>query len=133
MEKGINKCLLSMHSMADTKKDPHLTNFLEDNFLTEQVTAIKKFGDLITKLERAGDGLGVHIIDKELMAVWKRPKIIYTGTEVVKHNKILIAKPFSLLPTATYLMLPWSGETKWLRDWYFDIFHDFAFTKILCK
>ena len=58
-----------MHSMADTKKDPHLTNFLEDNFLTEQVTAIKKFGDLITKLERAGDGLGVHIIDKELMAV----------------------------------------------------------------
>jgi len=69
MEKGINKCLLSMHSMADTKKDPHLTNFLEDNFLTEQVTAIKKFGDLITRLERAGDGLGVHIIDKELMAV----------------------------------------------------------------
>jgi len=69
MEKTINQSLLTMHTTADSKKDPHLTNYLEETFLTEQVTAIKKFGDLITKMERAGDGLGVHIIDKELMAL----------------------------------------------------------------
>ena len=31
-----------------------------------QVEAIKHLGDLVTKMKRAGDGLGVHIIDKEL-------------------------------------------------------------------
>merc|ERR1712189_59501 len=32
---------------------------------SEQVEGIKAIGDLITKMKRAGDGLGLHLIDKE--------------------------------------------------------------------
>ena len=58
--------LLEVHSTASKHDDAQLTDFLEGNFLKEQVEAIKHLGDLVTKMKRAGDGLGVHIIDKEL-------------------------------------------------------------------
>ena len=35
--------------------------------LKEQVEAIKEIADLLTKMRRAGDHLGLHIIDKELL------------------------------------------------------------------
>lgn len=31
-----------------------------------QVEGIKEISDMVTKLKRAGDGLGTHIIDKEM-------------------------------------------------------------------
>ena len=43
-----------------------MTDFVEGEFLKEQVEAEKEIGDLLTKMQRAGDGLGLHIIDKEL-------------------------------------------------------------------
>ncbi len=58
--------LLDMHKTADTANDPQFCDFIESNFLEEQVEAIKEFGDLITRMRRAGEGLGVHIIDREL-------------------------------------------------------------------
>ena len=36
--------------------------------LCVQVEGIKEIGDFITKSKRAGDGLGTHILDKELAA-----------------------------------------------------------------
>jgi len=30
------------------------------------VEGIKEIGDMITKIKRAGDGLGLHIMDKEI-------------------------------------------------------------------
>ena len=58
-----------------------LQDFLESEFLGEQVDAIKELADLLTKLERTTmfrhangnneklcDGLGLHIIDKEILA-----------------------------------------------------------------
>ena len=57
---------LDMHKLAGEKGDAHLCDFLESKFLDEQVEAIKKVSDLITKLKRAGPGLGEHIIDKEI-------------------------------------------------------------------
>ena len=54
--------------MASTHSDAHLTNFLEGEFLEEQVEAIKELADLITKLNRAGPtGLGEYLFDKELL------------------------------------------------------------------
>ncbi len=58
--------LLSLHGVASDNNDAHLCDFLESNFLNEQVDAIKELSDLVTKMKRAGDGLGVHIIDKEM-------------------------------------------------------------------
>merc|ERR1711988_956045 len=46
--------------------DPHFCDFLESDFLAEQVDDIKEKSDMITKLKNCGPGLGVHILDKEL-------------------------------------------------------------------
>ena len=56
-----------------------MQDFLEGNFLKEQVEAAKELADLLTRMERATqyikadgskavscDGLGLHLIDKEL-------------------------------------------------------------------
>ncbi len=68
LEKNVNSSLLNLHKVAASHDDPHLCNHLEEHFLEEQVESIKKLGDLITKMKRAGDGLGLHVIDKELQA-----------------------------------------------------------------
>ena len=66
LEKQVNASLLSLHAVASTHNDPHLSNFVEEEFLTEQVEAIKQLGDLVTKLTRAGPGLGEYLFDKDL-------------------------------------------------------------------
>ena len=58
--------LLELHSIAGEEKDAHLCSFVEENYLDEQVKAIRELSDLLTKMKRAGDGVGLHIIDKEL-------------------------------------------------------------------
>ena len=66
LEKTVNRALLDLHGVASEQSDAHLADFLESNFLNEQVDAIKELSDLVTKLRRAGDGVGTHIIDKEM-------------------------------------------------------------------
>ena len=61
-----SQSLLEMHKVADSHGDAQLTDFIEGEYLKEQVEAQKEIGDLITKMKRAGDALGLHIIDKEL-------------------------------------------------------------------
>jgi len=68
LEKQVNASLLSLHAVASTHNDPHLSNFLEEEFLTEQVESIKELGDHVTKLTRAGPGLGEFLYDKELQS-----------------------------------------------------------------
>merc|ERR1711874_149750 len=64
LEKTVNQSLLDLHKGADG--DAHLCDFLEANFLDEQVEAIKEMSGWITKLKRVGLGLGFHLIDKEI-------------------------------------------------------------------
>merc|ERR1712002_595281 len=66
LEKTVNQSLLDLHKAADAKGDAHLCDFIEAEYLDDQVKGIKEIGNWITKIERAGDGLGVHIIDKEI-------------------------------------------------------------------
>jgi len=66
LEKTVNQSLLDLHGVSGKRTDPHLADWLETHFLDEQVKSIKDLGDLITKMKRAGDGLGVHIVDKEM-------------------------------------------------------------------
>merc|ERR1712095_173501 len=66
LEKTVNSSLLAMHKAADGHGDAQFTDFIEGEFLKEQVEAIKEIADLITKMKRAGGSLGLHIIDKEL-------------------------------------------------------------------
>jgi len=66
LEQTVHKHLLELHKTADGHGDAQLTDFIEGEYLKEQVEAEKEIGDLLTKMKRAGDGLGLHIIDKEL-------------------------------------------------------------------
>ena len=66
LEKTVNQSILDIHDVASTRSDPHLCDFLETHFLTEQVEAIKELGDWVTRIKRVGPGLGEHIVDKEI-------------------------------------------------------------------
>lgn len=43
-----------------------MCDFLETEYLQEQVDAIKEISDHITNLERVGEGLGVYMFDKNI-------------------------------------------------------------------
>merc|ERR1712080_564632 len=66
LEKTVNQSLLDLHKCADSKGDAHLCDFLEAEYLGEQVEGNKNIGDWIVKIKRAGDGLGLHLMDKEI-------------------------------------------------------------------
>jgi len=66
LEKTVNQSLLNLHSTAGNHNDAHLCDFLEANYLDEQVQGIKEIADKITQIERAGPGLGLHLMDKEM-------------------------------------------------------------------
>merc|ERR1711897_86306 len=62
LEVAVNDSLLELHENAD----PQLADFIESEFLGEQVEAINTISSMIRKLMRVGPGLGEHIFDKEL-------------------------------------------------------------------
>jgi len=65
LEKSVNQSLLDIHKIASQHEDAQLTDFLESNYLEEQVDAIKEIGNHITQLKRVGAGLGEYLYDKE--------------------------------------------------------------------
>ncbi|KAI9323560.1 ferritin-like superfamily [Dichotomocladium elegans] len=66
LEKDVNKSLLNLHKIADGNNDPQMCDFIEKEYLEEQVKAIKKLADMVTQLTRVGEGLGVYIWDQDL-------------------------------------------------------------------
>ncbi|XP_020614068.1 soma ferritin-like isoform X2 [Orbicella faveolata] len=64
LEKHVNQTLLDLHKVADTNNDPQMMDFIEENFLEEQVESIKEFSDFVTNLKRVGPGLGEYQFDK---------------------------------------------------------------------
>ncbi|XP_032869500.1 ferritin heavy chain-like [Amblyraja radiata] len=70
LEKTVNQSLLELHKMACDKVDPHMSDFLETHYLTEQVEGIKKLGDMITNLTRMGapqNGMAEYLFDKHTL------------------------------------------------------------------
>lgn len=66
LEKNVNRSLLELHKIATEHEDHELTDFLEMEFLQEQVKEIKEIGDRISELERAQPGLGEYVYDLHL-------------------------------------------------------------------
>ncbi|GFR81958.1 ferritin [Elysia marginata] len=56
-----------MHKLFTCHGDAQMADFLETEFLEEQVNAIKEIGDHITNLKRVGTSLGEYIFDKETL------------------------------------------------------------------
>ncbi|KAG6936195.1 ferritin heavy chain A [Chelydra serpentina] len=70
LEKTLNQALLDLHKLAMEKNDPHLCDFLESEYLEEQVKAIKQLGDHLTNLKRLGvpqNGMGEYLFDKHTL------------------------------------------------------------------
>ncbi|KAK9291296.1 hypothetical protein L1049_009486 [Liquidambar formosana] len=64
LEKLTNEKLLHLHSVADRNNDPQMTEFIEREFLSEQVEAIKKIAGYVAQLRRVGKGHGTNQISK---------------------------------------------------------------------
>jgi len=67
LEKSVNQTLLDLHKVAASHEDAHLTDYLEGEFLEEQVESIKQLSEYITQLKRCGPGLGEYMFDKETL------------------------------------------------------------------
>ncbi|XP_022146869.1 ferritin-3, chloroplastic-like [Momordica charantia] len=67
LEKLTNEKLLHLHKVADENNDVQLTEFVESQFLGEQVEAIKKISEYVAQLRRVGKGHGVWHFDQMLL------------------------------------------------------------------
>jgi len=67
LEKLVNEKLLNVHSVADRNNDPQLADFIESEFLVEQVESIKKISEYVTQLRLVGKGHGVWHFDQSLL------------------------------------------------------------------
>jgi len=66
MEMRVNKSLLRLHKACDEAGDPQFCDFLESEFLEEQVESINSIAKIVRKLVRVGPGLGEYTVDKDL-------------------------------------------------------------------
>ncbi|KAL1206783.1 Ferritin-1 [Cardamine amara subsp. amara] len=67
LEKLTNEKLLNLLSVASENNDPQLADFVESEFLGEQIEAIKKISDYITQLRMVGKGHGAWHFDQSLL------------------------------------------------------------------
>ncbi|KAG7030652.1 hypothetical protein SDJN02_04689 [Cucurbita argyrosperma subsp. argyrosperma] len=67
LEKLTNDKLLHLHKVAAENNDVQLTEFVESEFLGEQVEAIKKISEYVAQLRRVGMGHGVWHFDQMLL------------------------------------------------------------------
>ena len=67
LERKVNESLLKLHGIAGSHNDAHLCDFLEENYLNEQVESINEISKLLTNARRCGDGLGIYQFDKLTM------------------------------------------------------------------
>nr|UYM80471.1 ferritin-like protein 2 [Phoronopsis harmeri] len=67
LEKNVNQSLLDLHKLASNNGDAQMCDWIESNFLTEQVEAIKEIGGHIINLKRVGTGLGEFMFDKQTL------------------------------------------------------------------
>ncbi|KAL2629560.1 hypothetical protein R1flu_014246 [Riccia fluitans] len=67
LEKLTMEKLYALHKVAEDSHDVQLTDYIESEFLSEQVEAIKKVSEYVAQLRRIGkDGHGVYYFDRVL-------------------------------------------------------------------
>ncbi|XP_077213461.1 ferritin 4 [Tasmannia lanceolata] len=67
LEKLTNEKLLHLHSVGERCNDVQMMEFIESEFLAEQVDAIKKISEYVAQLRRVGKGHGVWHFDQMLL------------------------------------------------------------------
>jgi len=67
LEKLTTEKLLNLHKVASRNNDVQLADFVENEFLGEQVEAIKRISEYVAQLRRVGKGHGVWHFDQMLL------------------------------------------------------------------
>ncbi|KAK4489292.1 hypothetical protein RD792_005096 [Penstemon davidsonii] len=67
LEKLTNEKLLNLHAVASRNNDVQLIDFVESEFLLEQVESIKRISEYVAQLRRVGKGHGVWHFDQMLL------------------------------------------------------------------
>ncbi|KAK0053068.1 soma ferritin [Biomphalaria pfeifferi] len=73
LSKRVNQSLLDLHKVCTDHETPlsppppQLADFLESEYLEEQVESIKQICDYITNLRHVGSGLGEYLFEKETL------------------------------------------------------------------
>ena len=66
MEQKVYESLLELHKLGEQHNDPALTDFIEGEYLTEQIDAINELSVFISQLKIIGnDGSGLWLFNKE--------------------------------------------------------------------
>jgi len=67
MEITVTESLLNVYDIATENNDPSLADFLDGNFISEQVTSMDQLSHYVSVLERMdGDAVGEYIFDTNL-------------------------------------------------------------------
>ncbi|VDO94536.1 unnamed protein product [Soboliphyme baturini] len=67
LERMVNQSLMDLHKIASSHEDANMCDFLETEYLAEQVESMKQIAGYITNLKRAGRGLGEYCFDRETL------------------------------------------------------------------
>ncbi|VDN15462.1 unnamed protein product [Dibothriocephalus latus] len=67
LEREVNESLLELHRIAQKNDDAQFCDFLESEYLEEQVESIREISGYVTNLRRVGPGLGEYMFDKETL------------------------------------------------------------------
>lgn len=67
LEKLTNEKLLNLHAVASRNNDPQMADFVESEYLAEQVESIKKISEYVAQLRRVGKGHGVWHFNQMLL------------------------------------------------------------------
>ena len=66
MEQIVYKSLLNVHDVADKQNDPQFSDFIEGEYLEEQVSALNEISKYVTQLKRIGEnGHGIWNFDNK--------------------------------------------------------------------
>jgi ferritin heavy chain len=68
LEKNVNQTLVDMHKLANKHGDANMCDWIEDQFLKEEVESIKQLAEYVTMLQRCGAGLGEYMFDRETLS-----------------------------------------------------------------
>ncbi|MBA0813954.1 hypothetical protein Gohar_027768, partial [Gossypium harknessii] len=94
LEKLTNEKLLNLHKVAERNHDSQLTDFIEGEFLAEQVESIKKISEYVAQLRRVGKGHGMNLKLLRVLNVSELPVDKQKLTAPIKST----ADKFQLLP-----------------------------------
>eukprot|EP00731_Ephydatia_muelleri_P002455 Em0001g2455a len=67
LEKTVNQALLDLHTISDNHNDFHMSEFIEREYLDEQVKSIRRLAGYITNLKRVGPGHGEYHFNRETL------------------------------------------------------------------